>query len=137
MRRFSAAAASKIGYVETGETENMKTILTGIFLLAFNSLGLYCQPATAPPRPAFEVASIKIARNPAQVCIFPCTGERLTVEGSRVDIRFMSLYQLIVRAYRVKPYQLSGPNWMTSQKFDRFVAGAPQHDDMTLVVLCV
>jgi uncharacterized protein (TIGR03435 family) len=30
----------------------------------------------------------------------------------------MSLNQLIVRAYRVKPYQLSGPNWMTSQKFD-------------------
>jgi uncharacterized protein (TIGR03435 family) len=96
----------------------MKTILTGIFLVAFNSLGLYCQPSTAPPRPAFEVASIKIVRNPAQVCIFPCIGERLTVEGSRVDIRFMSLYQLIVRAYRVKPYQLSGPNWMTSQKFD-------------------
>jgi uncharacterized protein (TIGR03435 family) len=68
----------------------------------------------------FEVASIKISRDPGTVpvCFVPCTGERVTVEGNRVDIRFMSLYQLIVRAYRIKLYQLSGPNWMTSQKFD-------------------
>src|SRR5581483_8491497 len=41
-----------------------------------------------------------------------------SVNGTRVDIRFMSLYQLIVRAYRVKLYQLSGPNWMHAQRFD-------------------
>jgi hypothetical protein len=98
----------------------MKTTLTGAVLLAFNSLGLHCQPSTTPQSPVFEVASIKISRDPGTVpvCFVPCTGERLTVEGTRVDIRFMSLYQLIVRAYRIKLYQLSGPNWMTSQKFD-------------------
>jgi uncharacterized protein (TIGR03435 family) len=52
-------------------------------------------------------------------CIVPCApGERLTVVGSRVDIRFMSLYTLMVTAYRIKTYQLSGPDWMRSQRFD-------------------
>jgi uncharacterized protein (TIGR03435 family) len=30
----------------------------------------------------------------------------------------MALDQLIIRAYRVKPHQLSGPDWMRKQKFD-------------------
>lgn len=96
----------------------MRTILT--FFWAFSSSGLCCQPAPAPASAAFEVASIKIARNSGSApgCEFPCGGERLTVTGNRVDIRFMSLHQLIVRAYRIKLYQLAGPKWMTSQKFD-------------------
>jgi uncharacterized protein (TIGR03435 family) len=35
-----------------------------------------------------------------------------------VDIRYMSLSRLILTAYRLKPYQLSGPDWMWSQRFD-------------------
>jgi len=83
------------------------------------------EPAAATPAPqavAFEVASVKPAVEPEAVgmfCIIPCTrGERLTVEGNRVDIRFMSLHQLIVTAYGLKPYQLNGPEWMRSQRFD-------------------
>lgn len=71
---------------------------------------------------AFDVASVKTAADPGRMpifCIVPCTpGERLTVNGSRVDIRFMSLHTLVVTAYRIKPYQLSGPDWMRSQRFD-------------------
>src|SRR5215471_4311898 len=52
-------------------------------------------------------------------CIIPCSpGERLKVEGGRVDIRFMTLRKLIVTAYRIKPHQLSGPDWMERQRFD-------------------
>jgi uncharacterized protein (TIGR03435 family) len=83
--------------------------------------------------PAFEVASVKAAAEPVRqpmFCIGPCTfGERMTVTGTRVDIRYMSLYNLIVTAYRIKPYQLSGPDWMRSQRFDiaaRMPAGLPQ-----------
>jgi uncharacterized protein (TIGR03435 family) len=71
---------------------------------------------------AFDVASVKTAVPPERepvFCIVPCAfGERLTVVGSRVDIRFMSLHTLMVTAYRIKPYQLSGPDWMRSQRFD-------------------
>ena len=86
---------------------------------------VYAQPQAAaqPAGPvAFEVASVKAATEPVRdlmFCAGPCTfGERLTVTGSRVDIRFMSLYNLILTAYRIKPHQLSGPDWMRSQKFD-------------------
>ena len=72
--------------------------------------------------PAFEVASIKPAANPGMVpmfCLVPCSpGERLTFEGGRVDIRYMSLSRLILTAYRLKPYQLSGADWMKTQRFD-------------------
>jgi uncharacterized protein (TIGR03435 family) len=73
--------------------------------------------------PAFEVASIKTAVDPGRapmIYLTPCTpGERLSVDDSLVDIRFMSLYRLILNAYRIKPYQLSGPDWMkNSQRFD-------------------
>jgi uncharacterized protein (TIGR03435 family) len=79
-------------------------------------------PAAAQSAPAFEVASVKTAADPGRqpmFCIIPCSpGERLTVEGGRVDIRYMPLRKLIITAYRIKPYQLSGPDWMQQQHFD-------------------
>src|SRR5277367_3027881 len=75
-----------------------------------------------PHAPTFDVASVKPAANPGMVpmiCLVPCSpGERLTVEGARVDIRYMSLSRLMLTAYRLKPYQLSGPDWMKTQRFD-------------------
>jgi uncharacterized protein (TIGR03435 family) len=74
------------------------------------------------PVPAFEVASVKPAEQPERspvFCLVPCSpGERLTVTGTRVDIRWMSLRKLTFTAYRIKPYQLTGPEWMQSQRFD-------------------
>jgi hypothetical protein len=70
----------------------MRTTLAGTVLLASGSLDLDSQPTTASPSPAFEVASIKIARNSGAMSIrpVPCTGERLTADGARVDVRFIS-----------------------------------------------
>lgn len=88
-------------------------------------------PSTPPPSPAFEVASVKTASHPERgpvFCLGPCSpGERLTLVGQRVDIRFMSLHRLIYTAYRVKPYQVKGPDWIKSQRFDimaKIAAGA-------------
>jgi len=57
--------------------------------------------------PAFDVASVKPAADPGRVpmiCLTPCSpGERLTIEGDRVDIRYMSLSRLVLTAYRLKP----------------------------------
>jgi len=80
-------------------------------------------PAALPAQNlAFEVASVKPAVTPERepmVCLIPCTpGERLSVVGTRVDIRYMSLQRLLLTAFRIKPYQLSGPDWMRSQRFD-------------------
>lgn len=72
---------------------------------------------------SFEVASVKPSTGPAQDPMFciagPCAfGERLSAAGSRVNVRFMSLYSLILTAYGIRPTQLSGPDWMKSQRFD-------------------
>jgi uncharacterized protein (TIGR03435 family) len=89
-------------------------------------------PQLAPgPTLKFEVASIRPSvGDPApapMLCLVGCSlGERLTVDGSRLDIRFFSIYKLIVTAYRLnqsifppdsntisRTYQ----NWMR-QRFD-------------------
>jgi uncharacterized protein (TIGR03435 family) len=42
----------------------------------------------------------------------------MTIDGAKVDIGMMSLAELIRTAYDVKPYQVSGPDWMEAQRFD-------------------
>lgn len=83
--------------------------------------------------PAFEVASIRLALTPrppapgdGHFCPFPCfnTG-RMKLDGVRVDIAFTALDELIRRAYRIRPDQLDGPDWMRDQHCD-ILANIPE-----------
>jgi uncharacterized protein (TIGR03435 family) len=94
----------------------MKALARGLFLAASLALG-----QTA----AFEVASIRPATDQRRLaaepffCPFGCFNEgRLKIVGSRVDIGYMPLNQIIVRAYRIRLDQLAGPDWMSRQRFD-------------------
>ena len=80
-------------------------------------------PAAAP---AFEVASIKpaVPPNPADVMAGKLHVGMKT-DGARVDIGFLSLADLIRIAYSIKPYQLTGPDWMSGPRFD-IVAKMPE-----------
>jgi uncharacterized protein (TIGR03435 family) len=42
----------------------------------------------------------------------------MKVDAGRVDIGLMSIADLIRTAYELKPYQVTGPDWMNSQRFD-------------------
>ena len=42
----------------------------------------------------------------------------MSVDGARVDIGFFSLFDLVYTAYKLKPYQVEGPDWMRVQRFD-------------------
>ncbi|MBZ5679759.1 MAG: TIGR03435 family protein [Acidobacteriia bacterium] len=89
----------------------------GTILLVFACRGTYGQSADA--RPAFEVASVKVAMLD-------------TVGGSRGGMRGgpgtadpthfvssnMSMATLLMRAYEVKRVQLSGPGWLDTQTFN-------------------
>jgi len=73
-------------------------------------------PAAAP---VFEVATIKPAEAPNMAQI--SAGKihiGMKIEAGRVDAGFMSLGDLIRAAYKLKSYQLTGPDWMNSQRFD-------------------
>ena len=71
------------------------------------------------PGPAFEVASVKPAAPlDASKIMSGQMHVGMRMDAARVDIGSMSLADLIRVAYRVKPYQVSGPDWMTSERFD-------------------
>ena len=71
----------------------------------------------------FEVASIKPAQPPtpnAQGMIFMRgpTGGPGTKDPGRVNLPFMSLKTLLMLAYDVKNYQITGPQWLDTERFD-------------------
>jgi uncharacterized protein (TIGR03435 family) len=96
--------------------------LTAIAGLAFASGTLFAQG------PAFEVATIKPSAPMTAIAMKLMSGQGhvgLRVEGDRVDIVSMSLSGLIQAAYKVKPYQVTGPGWISDQRFD-VVAKMPE-----------
>ncbi|MBI4875762.1 MAG: TIGR03435 family protein [Acidobacteria bacterium] len=78
-----------------------------------------CAVQTQPP-PAFEVASIKPAA--------PMTGGRMMVrmggDPGRINYTGVTLKDVLARAYDVKRYQISGPSWLDSERYD-IVAKVP------------
>jgi uncharacterized protein (TIGR03435 family) len=85
----------------------MKTIL-----LAALSAGFLL--AQAPPDRKFEVASIR----PSQPTELDRVGIGLHLDGAQVRINALPLRDYIARAYRLKLYQVTGPDWLTSERFD-------------------
>jgi uncharacterized protein (TIGR03435 family) len=73
------------------------------------------------PAPAFEVASIRPAPPITELASQIQSGKAhvgMSIDGARADFGFVSLADLIAQAYRIKPYQLTGPDWMKQQRFD-------------------
>jgi uncharacterized protein (TIGR03435 family) len=91
------------------------------------------QPAPAAQAPAassltFDVASVHAVdmaalQAGAQAGKMPKFG--LTIDGLRAEYNLMSLQDLIGIAYKVKPYQISGPAWLNQQRFN-IVARMPE-----------
>jgi len=70
---------------------------------------------TAPPRAEFEVASIR----PAPPLTAGTRAEiGLHIDGAQVRCNHFSLKDYIGMAYRVKEYQISGPDFLPSARFD-------------------
>jgi len=84
-----------------------------LFLCALAAVAAFGQ------QPAFEVASIRSA---AQITPELVASGKLHVgmkiDAGRVDIGFFSLRELIPLAYDVKPFQVTGPDWLVAQRFD-------------------
>jgi uncharacterized protein (TIGR03435 family) len=72
--------------------------------------------AQAPePKLEFEVASVKpfsVAQTDAPVTL----GAR--IDGAQARLVGLTMRDLLAMAYRVKIYQLSGPEWITSERYD-------------------
>jgi uncharacterized protein (TIGR03435 family) len=94
-------------------------------------------PVAFPAKPpaggwAFEVATIRPAKMPSQADMM--NGKMhvgMKVDAARVDLGLMSLSDLICQAYKVKPYQISGPDWMGGIGGQRFDVLAKMPDGAT------
>ena len=75
-------------------------------------------PPSAAPL-AFDVASIKPS---ADIMVAVSAGKMphvgMKVDNQSVDIGYFTLAQLITYAYKVKGYQVTGPDWMKSAHWD-------------------
>ena len=93
--------------------------VVGLLLAAGAAFG-----QTAPSNPAFEVATVKPSapldrlklQQEVQAGRMPRFGAH--VDGAQAVYTYMSLKDLISSAYDVKGYQISGPAWLGTERFD-------------------
>src|SRR5688500_727904 len=87
----------------------MKPFLAAV---PFGAFLLSTLPA-AQGQPSFEVASIR----PVQI-----GGSEISVglrtQGDQVRVGAYTFREYVAIAYRVRPYQVTGPDWITEDRFD-------------------
>ena len=87
-------------------------------------LALTAAAAFAQTKPAFEVATIKPSAPMDQAKMLAAlqAGGKMPVGASidshRAEYLYLDLRTLLTYAYGVKPYQITGPDWMQSTRFD-------------------
>jgi len=90
----------------------------------------FVQSRNAAPRLTFDVAAIRSATFPTPQTIQ--SGQFRTgtkISGNNLDFEFVTLADLIPYAYRVKPFQVVGPDWMRQLRWNilaRLPDGAPR-----------
>jgi uncharacterized protein (TIGR03435 family) len=70
----------------------------------------------APGRAEFEVASIKPSADAPPVGARVHVG--VQIDGAQVHCTYLSVRDYLRIAYQVKEYQITGPDWLASQRFD-------------------
>jgi uncharacterized protein (TIGR03435 family) len=119
------SAARIGGGTKTGSRFRATVAHSGPLLLALAigiatcslSVGAQTQTSSAPAE--FEVASIKPSGDLAASFAagkMPHMG--MKIDNSQVDIGAFTLTQLISTAYKVKAFQITGPDWMKTTRFD-------------------
>ena len=89
----------------------------GLWIVA----GLATALGQAPERLTFEVASVKrSAPVPASGGVFfgPPRGGPGTSDPEQITWTYATLKGLLMRAYDVKAYQVSGPAWLDTERYD-------------------
>jgi uncharacterized protein (TIGR03435 family) len=114
MRKLFALILIACGFISAG-------VAVGQTATAAPMVGGAKAPAAAGP--VFDVASVRPAAPIDQMTIFAGLRagkrpEEMHIEGQRATFKYMSLKQLVAYGYKVRPYQVSGPDWMTTDRFD-------------------
>jgi uncharacterized protein (TIGR03435 family) len=88
-------------------------VIRGFLIATFASVGLWSQ-AAEPSKLEFEVASIRPSGPlvPGELSI------GLHIDGAQIRGRYFSLKDYLGMAYKLKNYQITGPDWIASDRFD-------------------
>src|ERR1017187_4900010 len=109
--------------------DKMRTIVQKFTVcLALTAIAALAQTAAT-----FEVASIKPAAPldmmkvaaEVQAGHMPKVGPH--IDAARAEYTYMALKDLIVMAYKVKPYQITGPDWISTTRFDIVAKRSEEH----------
>jgi uncharacterized protein (TIGR03435 family) len=97
------------------EETTRSTRRTVVFLLLCLLCFLWFLPISifAQTRLEFEVASIR----PASEQVQPQVAAGLHVDGAQVALNYFSVKDIVGMAYRVKPNQIIGPDWLSGQRY--------------------
>jgi len=86
-------------------------------VLVWAAAGAFGQ--SAPAQPAFEVASVKPAPHVSLDVVFSGKAHvGVRIDKAYADFGATPLQELVTYAYRVKSYQVLGPDWMKDTRFD-------------------
>jgi uncharacterized protein (TIGR03435 family) len=100
-------------------------------------LVLTAMGAFAQTKLSFEVATIKPSQPMDQAKMLAAlqSGGKMpigaNIDSSRAEYLYVDLKTLLTYAYGVKPYQITGPDWMTTTRFDimaKMPAGSTKDD---------
>ena len=95
----------------------MRPTLFAASLVACTSLAAFAQ--LSDPNPTFEVASVKASAPPTDGRLrVMMRGGPGSPDPGQIAYTNVSLKNLLQGAYNVKGYQISGPNWLDSERFD-------------------
>ena len=108
---------------------NMKAA-SGFIPAILISVAAFAQ--SPPARPEFEVASVKPSPPPGADTL----SVGIHIDGAQVRCTSLSMKDYIALAYRVKNYQISGPEWIGSERYDiaaKLPAGAAREQTRDMV----
>jgi uncharacterized protein (TIGR03435 family) len=98
--------------------------------LAFFALALAAFGQTPDTRPAFEAAFLKPNTTGSG-------GSSSHETNGQIVMVNLTLKRLVERAYNVKPYQVTGPDWMENLRFDvtaKYPENSPNKDRPTMLL---
>jgi uncharacterized protein (TIGR03435 family) len=122
-----------------------RVFAVGLLLVAGAALGQTAagnSSQAAPSNLAFVSATVKESAPPPVITTvqmlamikagnWPPKRKVGAIEGAQVEYDSMSLQDLIILAYNVKPYRISGPGWLNEKQFDivaKMPDGATRND---------
>jgi uncharacterized protein (TIGR03435 family) len=91
----------------------------------------FCQPASPP---AFDVASIK-ASAPGRAGGNPLLGDNIKASPGSLTMRRVTFKECIQWAYHVFSYQVTGPDWIDSDRYDIIAKAAGPANEPDLRVM--